>query len=45
MESKLLGADRAHSIIDGFFAVYNHYGYRLAMRATRVDPNITLRAG
>jgi GxxExxY protein len=30
MESKLLDADRAHSIIGGFYAVYNYFGYGLA---------------
>jgi GxxExxY protein len=30
MQSKLLDADRAHSIIGGFFDVYNYYGYGLA---------------
>jgi len=29
MESKVLEAHRAHSIIGGFYEVYNYYGYEL----------------
>jgi GxxExxY protein len=32
MQGELLEADRVHSIVGGFFAVYNYYGYGLSER-------------
>ena len=30
MQGELLEAERVHSIVGGFFAVYNYYGYGLS---------------
>lgn len=32
MQHELLEAERVHSIVGGFFAVYNYYGYGLSER-------------
>ena len=32
MRGELLEAERVHSIVGGFFAVYNYYGYGLSER-------------